>query len=87
MCDKLATAVSKDTHAKNRVLSQKTEDILQEIHRQFSEIVDEKIDDWAEEELRKAFKIFLKEGGAEIRRCQGRFGQDQEKVSEVSTVG
>lgn len=81
MCSKLEEAIVKDTKAKNKVLPQKTEDILKEIHRQFSEIVDEKLDDVAENDLRAAFKAFLKKAEpkfedvkADLGRIKRRYG-------------
>lgn len=81
MCDKLTAAVAADAKAKNKVLAQQTQDILQEIHRQFSEIVDEKIDDAGERELRTAFVGFLRKAEpkfedvkADLARIKRRYG-------------
>lgn len=81
MCESLAKAIGRDVRAKNKVLSQKTEDILKEIHKQFSEIVDEKIDDAAERGLREVFKTFLEKAEpkfedvkADLARIKRRYG-------------
>ena len=59
MCKKLSAAISKDAKAKTKVLARKTEHILKVIHRQFDDMVDEKLDNAAEEDLRKEFRVFL----------------------------
>lgn len=60
MCDSFAEAVADETAKQNRALGKQTENILKGIYNQFAEIVDEKIDDPAERELRNQFVLYLR---------------------------
>ncbi|KXS95645.1 hypothetical protein AC579_10571, partial [Pseudocercospora musae] len=56
---KLTAAIQKDAEAKSKVLERKVHDILEDIYRQFDDMVNEKLDDHAEEELRCDLRRFL----------------------------
>ena len=79
---KLSAAIAKDARAKNKHLRGRVEMILKRIHRQFDDLIDEKIEDASEEELRKQFREFLANAEpkfedikADLARIKRRYGQ------------
>lgn len=59
MTQNFTTALSTDTKTKAGDLSIQVSEIFEQIHAQLHGMVDEKIEDDGEEELRKKFRIFL----------------------------
>ncbi|GAB1732998.1 hypothetical protein NU195Hw_Modified_455t1 [Hortaea werneckii] len=61
VCEKLSDALRPAAQATSGRLAQKTQDIMSELYSQFDDMVDKKLDDKAEDELRRQFRAFLEE--------------------------
>lgn len=61
VCAKLSEVLRPAAQATSGRLAQKTQDIMSELYSQFDDMVDKKIDDKAEDELRRRFRAFLEE--------------------------
>ncbi|KAI6815040.1 hypothetical protein KC365_g14243 [Hortaea werneckii] len=61
LCAKLSEALRPAAERTSGSLAQKTQDIMSELYSQFDDMVDKKLDDKAEDELRRQFRAFLEE--------------------------
>ncbi|RMX97892.1 hypothetical protein D0868_10403 [Hortaea werneckii] len=61
VCAKLSKALRPAAERTSGSLAQKTQDIMSELYSQFDDMVDKKLDDKAEDELRRQFRAFLEE--------------------------
>ena len=61
VCAKLSEALRPAAQRTSGSLVQKTQDIMSELYSQFDDMVDKKLDDKAEDELRRQFRAFLEE--------------------------
>ena len=59
VCAELSTALRLAAQTTSGRLAQKTQDIMSELYSQFDDMVDKKLDDKAEDELRRQFRAFL----------------------------
>ncbi|RMZ03151.1 hypothetical protein D0860_06920 [Hortaea werneckii] len=59
--EKLSEALRPAAQTTSGRLAQKTQDIMSELYNQFDDMVDNKLDDQAEDELRRQFRAFLEE--------------------------
>ena len=60
---KFSKAVSKDVKEKNKPLFRKIDRVFRDLYTQFDDMVDQKMDDEREEEVRSQFRVYLR--GAE----------------------
>ena len=67
---KLPAAVSKDVIAKCRPLFRKVESIFEDIYLQFDDMVDQKMDDESEADVREHIKAYLGEAEFEFEKIK-----------------
>lgn len=61
MTKSLSKALEDDSKQRVKEVSRRAEDILREIYCQFEDMVDQKVDDGAEKELRRELRTFLED--------------------------
>ncbi|KAI6891891.1 hypothetical protein KC318_g12729 [Hortaea werneckii] len=79
VCAKLSEALRPAAERTSGSLAQKTQDIMSELYSQFDDMVDKKLDDKAEDELRRQFRAFLEEEEPKFEKMKAKLQKVKKK--------